>query len=310
MAAWEASQSQRSASAVERLSLRNASSAPRRSGGVARGVQRREAVEQEIGCAGGMSPERRRARSVGDIPRARCDGEVADEHRRTQRIQIGLPGERCIKRLESLGRLEQDRRNVLALAESECDLGVQAVGLRALELIESSDLRCGEQLAGGIQSARLEFGLGGRQKALWPACGIACQRGGAFQEGGGGREPAARLRSAGRALELLGDALFRFGRGRGSMPGTAIGIRLGIGDFGERTVHRPPLRRRGGPVDRRARERMAEPHPPAEREQARRLGRLRSVCSDSQPCGRAPEQHRVADRLRRGEQQQTSTVAR
>ena len=67
--------------------------------------------------------------------------------------------------------------------------------------------RDGEQAARGVEGARLDVGVGGSERALHSLRRIGRQLGGACQERGGGGEPAARLRPAGRALELGGDLL-------------------------------------------------------------------------------------------------------
>ena len=55
---------------------------------------------------------------------------------------------------------------------------------------------------------------------------------------------------------------------------------------------------------------MTEPHPGAELDQTRRLGRRGRVGADPEPLGRAPQQGHVADRLRRRRQQESLRLDR
>ena len=64
----------------------------------------------------------------------------------------------------------------------------------------------------------------------------------------------------------------RRGRSRlGAVPGAPIGIVVWIGRVRQRPVDLPPLRRRRRPIDRRAHQRMAEPHPGADVREPRTL---------------------------------------
>ena len=67
--------------------------------------------------------------------------------------------------------------------------------------------------------------------------------GGALEERGGRRDSSARPRPPGRALQLVGDLLVRPERRLREVPGTAVGIGLGIGGGGERPVRGAPVRR-------------------------------------------------------------------
>ena len=66
--------------------------------------------------------------------------------------------------------------------------------------------------------------------------GIGRQRGRALEEGRGGGEATARLRSSCGTLELRGDVLVGHGRRLRPVPGAAIRVGLGIGRFRERAV--------------------------------------------------------------------------
>ena len=159
-----------------------------------------------------------------------------------------------------------------------------------------------------LERARPELGVGRGDLALGPACRVRGQLGRLVEEGGLGCRSAARLRPARRALELFGDRLVGADRRTRAMPGAAIGIERAVGDLGERTMHGLALAGRGGAIDGRPHERVREAHAMVELEQ---LGRGRGVSRldrDLEPLGPAPHQHRIADRLRRREQQEPLRV--
>jgi hypothetical protein len=88
------------------------------------------------------------------------------------------------------------------------------------------------------------------------------------------------------------------------MPRATVGIELRISYVRQRQMRGPALLRRRRGVDGRADQRMAEPHPFADRQQPVGLGRRRGRDAYPEAFGRAPHQHRVADRLRRRDQRQ------
>src|SRR5262249_6536828 len=73
-------------------------------------------------------------------------------------------------------------------------------------------------------------------------------------------QPAAGLRPPGRPLQLGSDVLVRPGCGLGLVPRTAIGVGIRVGRLRERRVQLLPVWQRCRPVDRRADQRMPEPH--------------------------------------------------
>jgi hypothetical protein len=190
------------------------------------------------------------------------------------------------------------------MAGCERDLPAQQVGSDALEFRERPRLRRGQQSQRRFERAGPGHCLRRGQRALRPPLRVGCQRGRAVQEGSRRREPAARLRAAGRALELCGDVLVGPGCGLGPVPGTAVGIDLRIGRPRQRAMRLPPVVRRGRPVDRRADQRVAEGYPGAYGEQPVRLSPGRCFDPDPEPGGRPPQQRRVAGRLGRGQQEQ------
>ena len=92
------------------------------------------------------------------------------------------------------------------------------------------------------------------------------------------------------------------------MPGTAVRVGLSIGRLRQRQVDRPAILHRRRPIHRRAHQRMPEHHPLADRQQPCRLRGPRGRRPNPEPLGRAPQQQRIADRLRRRDQQQTPHI--
>ena len=155
------------------------------------------------------------------------------------------------------------------------------------------------------------LGLRRGQRALRAARGLGRQLGRRARERRrpppGPRAPAPGRPSA-RARAATSSS--RLGRRVRAVPGAAIGIDLRIGRLRQRPVRAPALLRGCRPVDRRAHERMTKPHPRAELEQTRLGRRRRRLGADPEPLGRAPQQHRLADRLGRRDQQQPLRLRR
>ena len=82
------------------------------------------------------------------------------------------------------------------------------------------------------------------------AFGVERQRRGALEERGGRCQPAARTRTRGRLLQLVGDVLVGPDGGVRPMPGPAIRIELGIGGGRQRPMRGAPLLDRRRAVDR------------------------------------------------------------
>ena len=111
------------------------------------------------------------------------------------------------------------------------------------------------------------LGCRGFDRAPRSRARIERERDGALEQRGGGRHASARLRAAGRALQLVGHVVVGAERGLGAVPGTPVRIRVGIGGVGERPVCGAPVLGRRFLVDRRAEERMPERDAAAELEQ-------------------------------------------
>jgi hypothetical protein len=93
-----------------------------------------------------------------------------------------------------------------------------------------------------MERARLQARLGGGEGSVSPSGRVAGQRNGTLQERSRRGEAAARLRPAGRALELQGDLLVRSRRSHSQMPRTTVWIDLPIGCLGQRQMNGPAFR--------------------------------------------------------------------
>ena len=90
-----------------------------------------------------------------------------------------------------------------------------------------------------------------------------------------------------------------------AVPRAAFRIGLGVGGFGEGAVGAAPFLCGRSAVDRRAHQRMPKRHSLTELDQPRACGRRSDVGADSELVRGPPHQHRIADRFRRGNQQQS-----
>ena len=233
---------------------------------------------------------------------------MSGEQRRGPRVEVRVAREADVERLELPRGLEQQQRRLAAAVLGERDLGLEQIQAGPPELVERPGLRGREQLASHVERSRPQAGLGGRERSVGPPRGIARQRDRALQERSGGGQAAARLRPDGRALELQGDLLVGSRRRSGQMPGTAVRVDVPIGLLRQCEMDRPAFLRPRRPVDGRARQRVTEPRLLADREQPARLDVIGGRRRDAELRGRAPEQQRIAERLRRREQQQAPRV--
>ena len=159
-----------------------------------------------------------------------------------------------------------------------------------------------EQAARRVERARLHVGKGCGERALHPLCRIGRQLGRACQKRCGGREPSARLRSIGRALELRRDLLVGARRCARAVPGTSIRIGRGIGRLGQGAMHPLAVVAGGCAVGGGADEWVCELDAPTDVEQPCVHGRAGRSQVDAEALSCTVEQSRAAERLRgRGE---------
>jgi hypothetical protein len=140
--------------------------------------------------------------------------------------------------------------------------------------------------------------LGGRERSFCASRRLDGENRGAFKKRCRCGQPAARLRSLSRALELSGNLVVGAGCRTGEMPRPSVWVRGGVGCGGERAVHSAAITSgrlavRGGTC-----EGMWKFDPSADRQH---LGVDRGVdCREIEPqySDGAAEQLRTADRLR------------
>ena len=206
--------------------------------GVPLGDQHGQAVQEEIGGARRRPAPGHGPRRLGDLQHTAAVGQTTDDDRGPQRVQVGLARERDVERLEPLGGLEQQRRRVAAAAHDEGDLGAEEVDAGALELVERSGLRRGQQSEGRVGRAGLVRGLRRGQRALRlgaPVPGVSSVAR-SRKAAAAARPPRACARSAERSSS---DATSSSGPARvRAVPGAAIGIDVRVGGLGQRAVRR------------------------------------------------------------------------
>ena len=282
----------------------------RNAGHVALREPRRKTVEEEVGRSWRLSSRRGAPSGRGHLTRADAAIEAAGEDRGSERFQVRLARQSGVEWLELLGCIEKQGRSVAAAPEREHDLGAQASEPRALKLVQRAPLRSRQELLRGLRRTGLELRLRCGERPATASGRIRGQLGCSLEERGRCGDAAARLRAPGRALQLVGQGLVETRSRVRAMPRAPIGIGLGIGRLGEREVHLTAVRNGCRLVDRRAHQRVTEPHKGTEVDQPGGLGGSCGVRSEPEPVGRAPQQGRVAHRLGRGRQQQSPGVVR
>ncbi len=180
----------------------------------------------------------------------------------------------------------------------------------ALDVVDSAGLGGPQQSDGVVERARLIRDLRRRQGAPRPTQRRGRKRGGPLQKGSSGGQTAPRLNALGGPLQLCRDILVGPGRPLGEVPRVPVGVDLGVGGIGQRSVHETALIRRRRPIDRRAHERMAKPYSAIDFDQASGLRGLERRGGDREVLGRAPQEPRISERLCRGHQQQSLGVHR
>ena len=233
---------------------------------------------------------------------------MAGEQRRGPRVEVRVAREADVERLELPCGLEQQQRSLAAALLGERDLGPEEIHAGPPELVERSGLRGRQQPVRHVERPRPEAGLGGCERPFGAPRGIAGQRDRTLQERGRGGEAAARLRPDGRAFELRSDLLVRSCRRSSQMPRSAVRIDVPIGRLRQREMGGPAFLHRRRPVDGGACQRVTEGHALPDRQQPVRLHVSGDRRLDAECFGRAPQQQRIAERLRRRQQRQTPRV--
>jgi hypothetical protein len=120
---------------------------------------------------------------VGNLRQVAGAGQVPGEQRRLPGVQVGLAGQAGVEWLQPPGRLEQQRGSVAARAGGERDLAAQPVRPGALQLVQRSGLRGGQEFQRLAKRARLQAGLRRGQRPPGAARRVGRQQRRAFAEG-------------------------------------------------------------------------------------------------------------------------------
>ena len=179
---------------IERLTER------RQTGRVALGEPRRQGVEEQVDRAWRLRCRRRSLSRLGNLANPWPVAEAAGEHRRRNRLEMGLASQRAVERFEAPGGIEQQGRRVAAARAGERDLRAQALQPRALKLVERGKLGGRQQLERRVRCGSIDLCLRGGQGPPAPLRRIGGQLGRARQESCSRRRAAARrARSAERS---------------------------------------------------------------------------------------------------------------
>jgi hypothetical protein len=219
--------------------------------------------------------------------------------------------ERRISLLESVGggeKLQAHPCLSLAGAARDNELGFEALDARQLKLVEMSRIDRTQQVVNRIEGTGLEHHLGCRQNALDTSACVWRQHRRTFEKGRCRSKSPTRLRAR-RCLLELGRHLLVWSRCcLRSVPRPSIRVEFRIGCVGERAVGKPSLAQRCCAIHGRTNERMEEVAPLADLEEAGVLGRIGRPDAQAEARCSADEQKRIAQRLRRREEQQLARV--
>ena len=195
--------------------------------------------------------------------------------------------------------------SVIAVAEHQRDVAAKQRRARTLELLEGVGLGGGHERLRCVEVAGLKAHLRCGERALRSPTRVGRQRDGALQECGRRCNPAAGARPVGGMLELPGDLLPGAGGTAGAVPGSPVGVSLGVGGLGEGTMDPMSVGGIRRDVGGRARQRMRKLDPAAELEQSGVECRAGRRHLESEAPGGTVEQHRIAERVRgRGQHEQ------
>ena len=240
------------------------------------------------------------ATSRASPPRTRRSAEnaAANASRYVSRASVGSSGSSRLAASSSSGGASRPRviANVICACNSwarACSSSSRGPALATASSRSAAVVRAGPVLR-----------LCGEERTLCPAPRIWRQFDGALVECRPRRQAASRSSPVGRALQFGGDVLVEPGRRVREVPGAAIGVDVGIGGFGQRPVNALSLLRRCRALHRRTHERMGEAHLRAEIDQSGGGGRPSRVRPDAELRGRPPHQHRIPQRLCRGDEKQ------
>ena len=155
--------------------------------------QQGQAIKEEVGTPRRGHRRRRVTRRSCHLGQIDTTREAADEHRSSQRIEVGRPRQLDIQGLKTLRRLEQEGRHLAPRIEHEGDLAAEQVHPGALELIHRCRFHHGQQREGRIRIAGLVLGSCRDERALRAAVRVEGQSGRFLQEGSSSGQSTTRL---------------------------------------------------------------------------------------------------------------------
>ena len=178
----------------------------RRRRGASVGERQRKALQQQIGRTAIRGGPRGRQSLARDLVQAGGAREPPGEQRRAPRVEIRLARELRIERLEGLrGAKEQAPEPRSRGSRSRRPRRAAGPGGRAGARPAAPTSAVASSPQCRIERASPQAGLGGGERPVDAARGIAGQRDRPLQKRRRGGEPAARLRPAGGTLQLQGD---------------------------------------------------------------------------------------------------------
>ena len=257
-----------------------------------------EPVEQQVARAflvGRRKPGR--ADRVRHVEAADPVGQAPAEERRGARFEEGVASHLRVERLKTPGGAEQHPRGVVPPSHGEGDPRAEQFRMRLPVFVQRAGEGGADEPQCGIERPGGGLGSRGGKGPLGAGFGVGRQPDGVFEEGSGRNHAPAGLCLSGAVFEFGSQLLVGRGRAVRAVPDMTIGLGVRVGRGGKRAVDRLALTGRRGAVDRRANQRVAEPHALAELAQVRRGHRLIPHPIDSGVLRRAPHDRRIAQRL-------------
>ena len=204
----------------------------------------RKAVEQQItgqGSAGGRWGRTRRSGDLGQM--AAGFGETTGDEGGEHSVQVGVPREPDVERLELLRRPQQPDRGLPTGVGGPVDLSPQLLNAGALQIVARCCFGLRGQSERGVEGAGVQMAVSGGQSALRASRRCGGQRRRPLHERRRSGQPGTGLDPVGGALELGSHILVRAVGGGGEVPHPAVRIRPGVGRLRERPVCRSAVLR-------------------------------------------------------------------
>jgi hypothetical protein len=230
------------------------------------------------------------------------------EHRRRQRVDVGLARQPAIDVLEAPGSLLQRERRLVATDLGQCEPGLHELEVRRKTVVRAVRARGVEQAPRGVEGPGLEVGSSCADRAAGPEACVGSQLGRARQEGRPSREAAPGVRLRCGRFERGCHAVVGGAGGAGSVPGPPVRVGVGIRRRRERAVCPRSLVRGARAVGDVPDERVSEQDAAVDLQEAGFDGWRDSVDGRAQHLRRPAEQERVSERFGGREHDQQSRL--